>query len=329
MIYIILAVLLVFSAFFSSLETGLLALGEIRIRKREKKNRMYGKWLEDPAKIITGILVGNNMVNIIFSSVFTLLVLHHVEQYGIQRSWTEIISIVCSSFCILIAGEIIPKTVANTYPDVTVSVFYAPFMRFYAVFKGLADILNKVAFAMFRIKKIKKDKAVSRKELHIALKDITVNGHIPRDLAGMLDNVLLLANKTVGEVMKPRKRIHAVDLSQEYGRILDDIVCCHYSRIPAYYGDLDDFRGIIYMKDVVGALNRSQEIDFNSMLRQALITYPGRNCQHLFHEMRNRRIHCAVVMSNSRIAGFVTIEDIIEEVVGEIQDEYDYRYNHS
>ncbi len=106
---------------------------------------------------------------------------------------------------------------------------------------------------------------------------------------------------------------------------MESLQYCPYSRIPSYYENLDNLKGIIYIKDVIGELNTSEKIDFNKILRKPLITYTGRNSQHLFHEFRNKRVHCAVVESHKRVIGFITIEDLIEEVVGDIYDEYDNR----
>ena len=112
-----------FSAFFSSLETGLLALGEAKIRKWAKSEiKSLDIWLKDPTGIITGILVGNNLVNISFSAIFTVLVVHFIKLWDVNESWIEMISILFSSTAILILGEIIPKTFANVHPDKIVNI---------------------------------------------------------------------------------------------------------------------------------------------------------------------------------------------------------------
>ncbi len=319
MVYFILLILMFFSAFFSSLETGLLALGEVKINKWAKvKIKSLDTWINDPAGIVTGILIGNNLVNISFSAVFTVLVVHFTKS-----RWAELISIVCSSFAILILGEILPKTFANTHPDKVVKIFYVPFMKFYGISKRVIDFLNKTAGIM----KMKREKLISRKEVRMAMKEVKADGILEEDLSSMLGRVLFLTQKTVGEVMIPRKTIYALDLNREYENIIKNLLSCHYSRIPAYYKRLDNLRGVIYIKDVIGELNHSGKIDFNKILRKPHITYPGRNCQHLFHELISGRTHCSIVKSNKRVIGFITVEDLIEEIVGEIYDEYDCKYN--
>ncbi|MFH1416611.1 MAG: CNNM domain-containing protein [Elusimicrobiota bacterium] len=326
MIYVVLIVLLVFSAFFSSLETGLLALGEVRISKwSENKIKPLKIWIKEPAGVITGILIGNNFVNIVFSSIFTVLLADHVRRTGSSVSWIEIVSIICSSAIILVFGEIVPKIFAITHPDRVVAALYGPFVKFYSVSKVLIRLLNNISFSLTRVMKSKKEKNVSRKEVQVALGELVSEGMLERDSSRMLERVLFLSKKTAGEVMVSRDDIFSVDLEWDYSRIVKKLIESPYSRIPAYSEDIDELKGIIYLKDVIGALVRNHRVDFREIMRQPHVTYPGRNCHHLFHKMRSSRMHCSVVKSRGRVMGIITIEDIIEEVVGEIYDEYDNR----
>ena len=108
---------------------------------------------------------------------------------------------------------------------------------------------------------------------------------------------------------------------------MEAILKSQYSRIPVYSKKFDNVLGFIYIKDVIGELNRSEVVDFKKIIRTAYLTYPGRNCHHMFWVLRNKRIHCSIVQSGKRVVGLVTIEDLIEEVVGEIYDEYDYNFH--
>ncbi|MFC2062025.1 CNNM domain-containing protein [Elusimicrobiota bacterium] len=301
--FIIITILLLFcSAFFSSLETGLLALGDVRISEwAAEKIKSLKIWIEDPAVVITGILIGNNLVNITFTSIFTVLVVHFVNAWDIPVSWTEIISIICSSALILVFGEIIPKTFANTYPDRIVSSFYKPYMRFYDISSNLVNILNKVSFSLLGAAKMKKEKPVSRKELHVALEDIEENGLFEKDSSRMLGKVLFLTRRTAGEVMVPRNSIFGVDLKWEYEKIIEALLDMKYSRIPAYCEKIDDIKGFIYIKDVIRELNKTDRVDFYKILRKPHLTYPGRNCQHLFQDLRKKRVHCSVVKVNEEL----------------------------
>jgi CBS domain containing-hemolysin-like protein len=326
MIYVFLIILILLSAFFSSLETGLLALGEVRIRKwASTRIELLDIWIRDPAGIITGILVGNNLVNITFSALFTVIIVRYAAVTMVPPLFTEVISIFCSSAIILTAGEIIPKIYANTYPENVVRSCYGPFMIFFNISKAIIDMLNKIAFSMVGVMKYKKERSVSRNELDMALKDIGDNGVLEEESSVMLGRVLSLTRKTVGEVMVSRKMIKAVDINWEYKKIIDYVNLNQFSRIPVFRENIDNIVGILYIKDLIGELNNSGTADLKRIIRHPFFTYPGRNCQHLFQELRKKRTHCAIVMSNERVAGFVTIEDLIEEVVGEIYDEYDYK----
>jgi CBS domain containing-hemolysin-like protein len=325
MVYIFLGFLLFLSAFFSSLETGLLSFGEVNIRKwANERMKVLNIWIHDPTGVITGILFGNNLVNITFSSIFTIVVVHFIHVWNIPETLTETVSIVCSSFLILILGEIIPKTFANAHPDKVISVFFGPFTGFFRMTRSIVKILNRISFAIVGGMP-EKEKVVSRKELQMAVEEIEKSGILEKDSSKMLERVFSFARKTVGEIMVPRENILAVDLSWEYERIMEALLSSRYSRIPVYLKKLDNLTGLIYIKDVIGELNRNGRIDFDKILRKAYITYPGRNCHYLFHELRKKRTHCAIVKSGKRVEGIVTIEDLIEELVGEIYDEYDYR----
>ncbi len=324
MIYAVLIFLALLSAFFSSLETGLLAFGEVSIRKwSENKIKTLDIWLNDPSGVITGILIGNNLVNILFSTLFTILVVGLAGNINISELWIESVSIAGSSIIILTIGEIIPKTFANTHPDKVVTSFYVPFMKFYSVSKALIGFFNKISFTLMGIIKVKKEKTISREEVQMALTDMENNGILEEESTKMLERVLYLTQKTVGDVMIPREEICALDITKGYEQIINDLIGCHYSRIPVYEENIDNLKGIVYIKDVIKELSETSKVDFDKILRKAHTTYPGRNCQHLLHELINIRTHCSIVFSNNRIIGLITIEDLIEEVVGEIYDEYD------
>lgn len=316
MIYIVLLVLVVFSAFFSSLETGLLSLGEVKIREWAKSEMPPLQiWLKSPAGVITSVLVGNNMVNIAFSSLFTILVI----RLAVPAHLTEVISIAGAAVILLTLGEIIPKIFANTHPDKIINLFFIPFMVFYKVIKSGADLLNRIPLIIVG----KREKLVSRKELNQAIKDIKSEDNLER----MLEGVFFLTKSTVGDVMTPRKMIYAIDINWQYEKIMEAILKSRYSRVPVYSEKFDNVIGFIYIKDIIGELNCNKVIDFKRIIRTAYLTYPGRNCHHIFWVLRNKRVHCSIVKSGERVVGLVTIEDLIEEVVGEIYDEYDYNFH--
>ncbi len=279
-------------------------------------------WIKEPASVITGILFGNNLINIVFSSLFTVLV---VRVWRVPEKFTEAVSIIFSSLLILTAGEIIPKTFANTHPDRVVRSFYRPFMVFYAASGKLINMLNRVSFALVGDIKNRREKPVSRRELSIAMEEIKKTGVIDDENSKMLSRVLELTKKPVGSVMVPRRSVYAIDINKSYKKIMSLIIKSRHSRIPAYRGKLDNLKGFIYVKDVIGELNKSGKVNFEKIMRPVYETYPGRGCHFLFHELRKRRVHCCIVRSGRQVAGLVSIEDLIEEIVGEIYDEYDFR----
>ncbi|MFC2048645.1 DUF21 domain-containing protein, partial [Elusimicrobiota bacterium] len=155
-IIIILIFLLCVSAVFSSLETGLLSLGEVKIRDlAEYKMKELELWIKEPSKVITGILVGNNFVNITFSAILTYVV---VKIWLIPETFSEIVSIIASSALILIFGEIIPKTFANTYPEKIVARSFKPFIAFFKMTKAIIRMLHFISFSMVGVLRNKEEK---------------------------------------------------------------------------------------------------------------------------------------------------------------------------
>ncbi len=324
MIYAFLLLLVFFSGFFSSIETALYAMGEARIREWSlEKMKVLKYWISEPAGVVTGILVGNNMINIAFSAIFTVIIAGFVTARNLPPTWTEVLSIAGSSVIILTFAEIMPKTFANTYPEKIIKAYYRPFIKFYLVIRTASEILNKISFAFVGSLKSRKEKIISRKELHMEIKDAGKEGLLEKDFSKMLAGVIVLSHKKVKEVMTPANEITAVDLRRPYSQIMDILTKSKYSRTPAYYGKLDNLKGFIYIKDVIGELNRKGKIDFKKIMRSPRITRQNKSCRRLFQQLRKERVHGCIVKNKNRVVGIVTIEDLIEEVVGEIYDEYD------
>ncbi|MGM0567903.1 MAG: hemolysin family protein [Elusimicrobiota bacterium] len=324
MIYAALIILTLFSGFFSSIETALYSMGEARIREWAKHRIIsLNYWITEPAGVITGILTGNNMVNISFSAIFTVVVASFIARTKIPSTFIEIISIFGSSAVILTFGEIIPKTFANTYPDKIIKACYPPFIIFYKPLRTFSNRLNKISFSIVGKLQSKREKTISRKEIQMEIEEAGKKGHLEKASSQMLSGTIMLSQKKVKEVMTDRKKIVGINLNRSYNRIMKKLIECKYSRIPAYSGKLDKLKGFIYVKDVIGQLNDKGSVDFKKILREAKVTRQNKNCRRLFQEMRKERVHICVVKSKKRITGIVTIEDLIEEVVGEIHDEYD------
>ncbi len=299
-------------------------MGEARIREWSCGRMPQLKyWINEPAGVVTGILVGNNLINIAFSAIFTLIVASLAQQRQLSGAWPEILSITGSSIIILTFGEIIPKTFANTYPDRVVKAYYRIFLKFYRPLRSFSGFLNRISFALVGNLKSRKEKYISRREIQMEIESAGKEGHLEMDFSQMLGGAILLSQKRVGEVMTPREKITAINLERGYKQIINILLKSKYSRVPAYTGRLDKVKGFIYIKDVIGQLNREGKADFKKILRKPKVTRQKKSCQRLFQEMRKERMHACVVKSKNRVVGIVTIEDLIEEVVGEIYDEYD------
>ena len=323
---VILIICLVLSALFSASETALMSLSKIRVKQmienREKGANRINKLLSDPSRLLSAILIGNNVVNIGASSLMTSLAIDAFGNTGVGVA-TGIMTLL-----ILVFGEITPKSLAAKNSE-KISVSLSGFIEF------VTNLLTPISFVLniitdFLVKLLggevdKKKPFITQEELKTIVNVSYKEGVLEGEEKDMIYNVFDFSDSQVNDVMVPRTEIVAIDVDLPYEEIIKIINKEQYSRIPVYENTIDNIIGILYVKDLLFMdVNKESTFDLRKYIRQPYFTPEYKSIKELFKEMRTNRNHMVVIIDEyGGTEGIVTIEDVVEEIVGDIEDEYD------
>lgn len=321
---IVLAVLLFLSAFFSSAETSLTTFNRIRmLTLADEGNKRAARALkitEDSGKMLSAILIGNNIVNLSASSIATTLALRLFGSVGAGVA-TGILTVL-----ILIFGEISPKTFATLHAETLAMAYSGIIQMLMNVMTPVIFIINTMSNAFLRLLRIDPNKnkdSITEEELRTIVDVSHESGVIESEEHEMIHNVFDFSDALAKEIMTPRIDMTFVQIDSTYREILEIYREDHYTRIPVYQDTTDNVVGILNMKDLL-LYEDTEHFAVQNILREPFFTYEKKNTAELFLEMQNKSINLAIVLDEYGItAGMVTMEDLLEEIVGEIHDEYD------
>lgn len=322
---IILIVLLLLSAFFSSAETALTTSNKIKIKRLaddgNKNAALVLKLTDNPDKMLSAILIGNNIVNISASSLATMFA------QSLWGNWAVSIATGVLTLLVLIFGEITPKTAAANFAN-SISLKYAkPIYGLMTVLTPVIFIVNILSSGVMYIlglKKNSKESTFTEDELRTIMNVSHEEGVIEKEEREMINNVFDFGDAEAKDVMIPRIDMCMVDVNCSYDELMDIFKENKYTRIPVYEESGDNVIGIVNIKDLI--FYRTDE-DFNirDFLREAYYTYEYKKLSELMIEMKKDSVNITIVLDEYGLtAGLITIEDLLEEIVGEIRDEYDY-----
>lgn len=320
---VILLCLLGLSAFFSSAETALTTVNKIRMRSLADEGSKRAKmviWLNDNApKMLTAILIGNNIVNISAASLTTSI----AYQFGGSAiaAANAVITIL-----ILLFGEITPKTTATMHSE-KMSLTYAPVIRFFTRLMTplivLINALSKGLLLLLHIDPNAQNKTMTETELRTIVDVSHEDGVIESEEKEMIYNVFDLGDAKAKDVMVPRVHVTFADINCSYDELIEIFRADKFTRLPIYEETTDNVVGTINMKDLL-LYDSSKEFHIRDIMREAYFTYEYKNISELLVEMRDAKFNIAIVLDEyGETAGLITLEDILEEIVGEIHDEYD------
>ena len=317
-------ILLCLSAFFSSSETALTTVNQIRMRtladNGDKRAARVLHVTGNPGKMLSAILIGNNIVNLSASSISTSLAIHLFGNTGagIARG--------ILTFLILIFGEVTPKTMATIKADSMSLTVAAPIGLLMKILTPVIFIINKLSLGlMFLLHVNIKDaqKKMTEEELRTIVDVSQENGVIEHEERDMIHNLFDFGDAEAKEIMVPRIDMTFVQADATYQEVLDIFRQDMFTRLPVYEDSTDNVIGIINMKDFL-LQNDTPEFSVRNLLREPYFTYEHKNTADLFLEMRKSSISLAIVLDEYGVtAGLITLEDLLEEIVGEIRDEYD------
>ena len=321
---IILILLLLLSAFFSSSETALTTVNKIRMRTlSESGNKRADRVLrvtDDSGKMLSAILIGNNIVNLSASSLATSLTIQYFGSVGAGIA-TGILT-----FLILIFGEVTPKTLATIKADSIALAIAGTIEVLMKILTPVIFIINKLSMGLLFLLRVNpKDAAqqMTEEELRTIVDVSQETGVIENEERDMIHNLFDFGDAQAKEIMVPRIDMTFVQVDATYQEVLDVFREDMFTRLPVYEDTTDNVIGIINMKDFL--LEKDDEnFSVRSMLREPYFTYEHKNTADLFLEMRKSSISLAIVLDEYGVtAGLITLEDLLEEIVGEIRDEYD------
>ena len=323
---IIIIVLIFLSGFFSSAETAFSTLNRVRMRNLEeegsKKAARVNKILESYSKMLSAILIGNNIVNLTASSLTTAFVIGVCGNAYIGLG-TGILTIV-----VLLGGEIIPKTWANLNSEKLAlaysSVIYA-LMKIMTPVIFIVDLLSKGILKLLHVDPNKKMDTITESELKTYVDVSHEDGQIESDEREMIYNIFEFSDTCVKDIMIPRTNMVTVNADESVNDLIKVFHESMYTRIPVYQEDKDSMIGFVNIKDLfIARISGQKNITLKSLLREAYYTYEYKKNADLLLEMREKSMNVAFVLNEyGSTVGMVTLEDLLEELVGEIRDEYD------
>lgn len=322
---IVLIILLVLSGFFSMSETALMALSKIRIRHMVEEGvkgaKLVENLTEDPNKLLGAILIGNNIVNILASSLATTLFVSLVGPSGVGVA-TAVMTVL-----VLIFGEITPKSIAKQKSEEVSLKVSKPINIIVKILKPFIGIFSFISSLFIRLlggDPKATEPFITEEELRTMVGVSEEEGVLEDVEKEMIFNVFDFADSQAKDVMVQRVDIVAVDTEATYEEVLEVIKTEQFSRIPVYNQTIDDIVGVLYVKDLIIAGQNKEGFKVSDYMREPYYTFEFKKIKELFNEMKKTRNHLSVVLDEyGGTVGIVTIEDLIEEVFGDIEDEYD------
>lgn len=316
-----LLILLCLSAFFSSAETALTTANRVRLKTLADDGNRRAQTaldvLEKYGKMLSAILIGNNIVNISASSLATTLAIRIHLSVGIATGALTVF--------VLIFGEIVPKNVAMVYSE-KLALFYASMIAgLMKVMTPVIFLVDKVSSGLLKLLHIDTSKrtAMTETELRTYVEVSHEDGVIESEEREMIYNVFDFSDAVAKDIMIPRIDMATVNVDAGYDEVMELFKECMYTRIPVYQEDKDNIIGLINIKDFILVENKEQ-FNIRNIMRQAYYTYEFKKTADLLIEMREKRVNVSFVLNEYGAAvGMITLEDLLEEIVGEIRDEYD------
>ena len=313
------------SAFFSSSETALTSLNVFKIRQMEENgvenSSLVRKLTDNIGKVLTTILIGNNIVNIATTTVATIF---FTDLFGAKGA---IISTIVLTLTILIFGEVTPKNIASSASEKVALRVAKPIKFFDFILKPMSFFLQAITNFLTRLvigENTPKGDLVTEEDLKTIVDVSEEQGVINGQESEIINNVFEFGDSDVEDIMTARTNMEAIAVDMEDRELKDFLKNCKHSRIPVYGKSIDNIIGILHMKDIVAFIAEDKELNIEEMVRPAFYVYDNMHIFDLFKQMRGENVSLAIVIDEyGGTSGIVTIEDIVEELVGEIEDEYD------
>lgn len=318
---ILIIIFLIFSAFFSATETAFTSLNRVRLKNRandgDKRAKETLELSLDYNMLLSTILIGNNIVNIALTATATLL---FIKLYG---SYGPTISTVVTTVIVLVFGEISPKNLAKESPE-KFAMFATPATRgFMVVFTPLNWLFGQLKVLLSKLFKISPDDGITEEEILTMVEEAETEGRIEADQSELIQNAIEFNELEAWDVITPRVDIVAIDVESTKKETAKIFAETGFSRVPVYDGDLDRILGILNQKDFHNYVDGSKET-ISDYIKPVIYVAGSMKAAVLLKRLQVNKSHMAIIVDEyGGTAGLVTMEDIIEELIGDIYDEYD------
>lgn len=327
--------LVVIAALFSGAETALTSLKRTKMKDIENENPNLANylkmWIKRPNEMMTTMLIGGNIASIFSVSVATILVILFLKKTIFEGNYPIIVllSTVIMGTLLLVFGEIAPKIAARNNCEKTSKAVIIPIYYLSIILSPIVYIFSSLSILVVKFLgvKIKKDEYLITEDDIRNLLDVGEEvGVIETEEKKMIHGIFEFGDVNVSNVMVPRTKVYSIDGSVKIGEVWRDIVKNGYSRIPVYDNTIDNIIGIVYLKDIIPYVGKKEffHIPIRNIIRHAFFVPSTKFGSDLLKEFREKKVHMAIVVDEyGGTLGIVTIEDLLEEIVGEINDEYD------
>ena len=337
---IVLVILILLNAYFAATEIAFISLNDSKIerdaKEGNKKAKQILKMLRSPSKFLATIQIGITLAGFLSSAFASdafadklapiLNNLVPAISIDIWRGISIVIITIILSFFTLVFGELVPKRLAMKYYE---KISYATIGVIRGISIVTAPFVKLLTFSTNMISKIfgvgeAEEEVVTEEEIKMMIDEGEEKGTIERGEKQLLNNVFEFNDIIVSEVMTPRTEMYAIDMNSDINDTLDEIDEFKYSRIPVYEDNIDDIKGILFVKDILKPLKENKRIDIKKLIREPYFVPESKDIDELFKEMQQNKVQIAIAIDEyGGTAGLITMEDIIEELVGNIFDEYD------
>jgi len=315
-------VLLILSALVSGSEIAFFSLTPAHLHDLEKENKgkIINKLLEKPKELLATILVANNFINIaivIFSTYATAILLQDIEGW-----WKFALEVVLVTFLILLFGEILPKVYANRNPVQFARLMATPLLILQKILYPISIFLIKSSNIVE--KKLHKETGnVSMEELSQVL-ELADDEETTQEEKELWEGIVSFGETEARQIMRPRIDVFALEDTMSYQEVLNEVSQKGFSRIPVYHENMDNIIGVLFAKDLLPYLNK-KDLNWLALLREPFFVPENMKLDDLLKDFQDKKTHLAVVVDEyGGTSGIITLEDVIEEIVGEITDEYDH-----
>ena len=322
---VILMVLLIVSALVSGSEVAFFSLKSQDLDDLKGKSKptfdSVVELLDHPKTLLATILISNNFVNVgivILSSYIT----GTMFDFSSNPTLGFVLEVVIITFLILLFGEVLPKVYATRSSVAFSSFMSGPMLIMRGVFRPVSLVLvRSTNFIEKRLNKATENLSVD--DLSQAL-ELTNSEDTSQDEQKILEGIVKFGNTNVRQIMKPRMDVICIDVTWDYHKVLSIILDSGYSRIPVYEDNFDNVKGVLYIKDLLPHIDAAEDFDWNALMRDSFFVPENKKIDDLLKEFQEKKIHLAVVVDEfGGTSGIITLEDVIEEIVGEISDEFD------